>query len=282
MDSSELFLPAIETMRAQSLDTFGPVTFHDYCESAGLSPGRTASRISIDSLDKLDRHLRANQCMVLRLGQRIGGRTDFAIVRVPDLGPDCFFLIDDAVFSSTEIQSFVPAGSIRDLLPFHLLNQLTERSATLLACSTGLLESALELDGPISMPISDSGVYAFDFIPHVGRPALRHHQGQVEVDGLFVGRRAGSDSMFVIEAKVGSGLNSVAKHKLAYPIFGMWEKVPADIPIVPVYIRIVREGGVLAYYIAECHPLGRSEPLTSLTVKETRSFRLVLPSLSVG
>jgi hypothetical protein len=127
--------------------------------------------------------------MVLRLGQRSGGKTDFAIVRVRDQAPECFFLVDDLAFDSAEVRSFVPGGSIRSLLPFHLLNQLTERSATLLAYSTGLLQSALGLEDEIGTPISDSGVYAFDFIPHAGFPSLSHNKGRVEIEGLFVGRQ---------------------------------------------------------------------------------------------
>lgn len=280
MEPSGVFGPAISELRSQGSNLFGPVAFQDYCQAHGIAARRTASWISIDSIDRLDKSLRTHGCMVLRLGQRSGSRTDFALVRVPEAGPECFFLLDEDVFASAQVQSFVPAGSIRDLLPFHALNQLSERSATLLGVGAGLLQEALRLDEPPSAPVSDSGVYTFDFVPHHGLRPLRHNRGQVEIDGLFLGRRGGADCLFVIEAKLGQRMGSVSKHKLAYPAYGIAEKVPRDIPIVPVYLRIVRQQGALTYYVAECLPLGRTQPLTDLTPKEMTALRLVVPSLS--
>jgi hypothetical protein len=219
--------------------------------------------------------------MVLRLGQKGGGKTDFAIVRVPDEGPECFFLEDERVFELVEAESFVPDGSIRSLLPFHLLNQLKERSATSLAYATGVLERALDLDEAIASPVTDSGVYAFEFVPHPGLSPLVHNKGQIEVDGLFLARRGGGECVFVVEAKVDSKMRSVSKHKLAYPIYGMQEKVPAGIPIIPVYLRILRRSGQLMFFVAECEPFS-TEPLTTLKVKRASAFNLILPALSIN
>jgi hypothetical protein len=74
----------------------------------------------------------------------------------------------------------------------------------------------------------------------------------VQIDGVFIAKRHGIETLFVLEAKAGRGLDSLAKHKLVYPYLALRSHVPDYMPITPVYLRAVRESGELHFYVATC------------------------------
>lgn len=53
----------------------------------------------------------------------------------------------------------------------------------------------------------------------------QHYKGQVEIDALFVGRRNRQETLFVIEAKTSNNFQSLAKHKLVYPVLALSSNV---------------------------------------------------------
>lgn len=281
-----LFDAAISSLRQDEGDHFGPFSFLRYCQEQGFSAGRTAEHISVDSIDRLAPELRANDCMVLRLGQATDGRgTQFAVVRIPGDSPGCFFLNDRELFDHEPIRTFLPRAEVVELFAYGLLNSLTENSATLLAFATGLMAQALELDDRDRkiLPASGNSTYRFGFGVHPFYPVtLEHRNGQVEFDALFLAKRDGRDTVFILEAKKSEGLRSLAKHKLAYPVFGIKAggRLPDGFGIVPVYLRIIHLGSQLIYNVAECAfaSPGAHETLATLTARRVVRYRLWLPS----
>ena len=102
-----------------------------------------------------------------------------------------------------------------------------------------------------------------------------HNAGQVEIDCLFVAKRGGRDTVFVLEVKSGA-FSSLAKHKLVYPVLGILPKVPEDFEVISVYVRIQHDGTSLTYNVAECEPLSETPTptLTSLSVRSAIRLRL--------
>ncbi|WP_252371579.1 DUF6997 domain-containing protein [Pseudoalteromonas phenolica] len=111
-----------------------------------------------------------------------------------------------------------------------------------LACASGLLKEALSLDDEASIivPATGQSTFTFRFKPICDEDTiLEHINGQVEIDAVFVGKRNGKENLFVIEAKHSEKFDSLAKHKLLYPCLSLLEKLPASMPIVPVYLRSI-------------------------------------------
>ena len=193
--------------------------------------------------------------MIFRLGSRSGIRsTHFALAKSSDGWSDYFF-VDQDVFGGTEIEVFLPDASIRSLFAYQLLPALTETSLVNLALASGSLPQALGITSGLqqAIPATGQSIFTFDFQPiSASEMRLQHERGQVEIDALFVERREGRECLFVIEAKVGKGFDSLAKHKLLYPILALQHNIPSDIDIVPVYLRAVRREGHIEFNIAEC------------------------------
>jgi hypothetical protein len=105
-----------------------------------------------------------------------------------------------------------------------------------------------------------------------------HRNGQVQIDAVFVGRRDEVETVFV-EAKHGPK-SSLAKHKLAYPLLAVAPGVSRHLPIVPVYVRVVRIAEDLHFLIAECDmPDPRVEPVALDMVRPHKVSHRVLPQL---
>jgi hypothetical protein len=81
---------------------------------------------------------------------------------------------------------------------------------------------------------------------------LEHRIGQVEIDAVCVGRRNGRPHLFILEAKSGTDTRTLARHKLVYPALALAPRVPPDMPIVPVYLRVITEGESVRYHVVEC------------------------------
>lgn len=95
---------------------------------------------------------------------------------------------------------------------------------------------------------------------------------------MFVGRRDGRKTVFVVEAKTDSP--PLAKHKLVYPVLGLISRVPADIPVVPIYLRAWASTGGFNFLIGECDfpdPRVSHPPvLSDLSISTVRHLRLPL------
>lgn len=275
------FAAALLTMAEEGSQTYGPIAFQSYLRDHGLSPKRTWSAISVDRLDALSPELKQAQTMVFRLGS--DGRdhhTRFALARVHNGWSD-FFLIDADIFRNTQPEIFLPSVAARDLYVFDLLPRLTESSLVNLAIASGLLSCALRLDEQsLSIPATGQSTFSFDFraLDHLDT-TWSHSNGQVEVDSLFLGRRNGKETLFLVEAKSSGSLSSLAKHKLVYPLLGVRGGIPEYMPVVPVYLRAVRDGCDMQFYVAECSiPIANARPPALSSLEVVRSTCLVLPT----
>lgn len=268
-----VFDPAIASMSAEDQPVFGPIGFRDYLEEHGFPAGRTADRISINDFSALPAALKAANTMVLRLGAGEGGRTNFALVRVPDVRD--FFLH----VPSQAPRTFLSRARMRDLIGYALLTP-SETTLVNLAFTSGLLSHALQLDedDPLAAPARGVLRATFPLLAHSAlAEKLEHVRGQIEIDALFVGQRGGRDHLFVIEAKQSSA--SLANHKLLYPVIALAETVPSDMPIVPVYLRAERRPDGYLFTVAECEcpdPRTTTLALDILAVKRSQALNLPL------
>ncbi|MGG0277784.1 DUF6997 domain-containing protein [Bacillus rhizoplanae] len=244
-----IFDPIVEQLSTVDVEIFGPIPFFDYLEQYGFPRENAPQHISIDSLEVLSKSLREADSMVMRLG-----RGDFAVVKVKNKLND-FFLLDKEIFSN-EGEFFYPKVKPNQLLAYKLLPKLTEGSLVNLGFSTGLISFALELDeaNPIFPPATCNSTFSFDFLPHsLIEHKLSHNKGQVEIDAMFVEKRNGKNTLFVLESKSGNTHKSLAKHKLIYPLLGIANQVPKDIPIVPVYLKVLKSSEGIHFHIVECN-----------------------------
>lgn len=279
-----MFESLISSLEQSACAVSTPQSFKRFLASEGLQTSkRTPEIISINGLSDLQPELRENSYTILRLGKPDDDKTtQFSLVKLPSLS-DGFFL-DQPIFDSAGIGNFIPETSLRSLYPYHLLPKLTESSLLNLALSSGILAEALDIDPGINLGFAAGGntSYTFDFHPLSTSPiAVKHNRGQVEIDSMFVARRQGQECLFVIEAKVGVGDRSLAKQKLLYPALGLRDLAPNWLVVVPVYLRIIKDGSDnYVFNMAECtnlHP-GSSISLDTLTTLKVRRNRLVIPS----
>jgi hypothetical protein len=239
--SRTIFAAAVEEMTVAGNDVFGPTCFQTYARAIGHQR-KTASSISIDTLELLRRLGLDARTMVLRLGAADDGRgTQFALVRAPTSASD-FFLTIEQLANDAALQTFLSPASVRDLACFRLLRSSSEAALVNLAMASGLFTHALGCDETTSRPTATGqSTFTFPVLPHTAiDAAFVHRNGQVEIDGLFLARRYGIETLFVIEAKAhrpNAPIRSIAKHKLVYPVLALARDLPADIPIVPVFLR---------------------------------------------
>ncbi len=277
-----IFLPAIQELRSAGKSVWGPESFRSYIQRHAMTlSDRTPRYISVDSLEVLDSDLRANDLMVFRLGSSGDTTTAFALVH-SQRGIGSYFLSDDELFAGAKTTSFLPRRSYSDLLPFTILSNLSETALVNLASATGALSFALGLDemAPTGAMATGAVVSTFDFRPTTTADVmLSHTRGQVQIDGLFLGRRDGQDQLFVIEAKKDSRSKTLANHKLLFPVLAIAERVPQDIAIVPVYVRFRQEREHLHVFVVEC---AYDDPRLHKSGFDTMQVRsvshLVLPS----
>lgn len=256
-----------------------PMSFRDYVKASGVDIRRTTPEyISIDSYGRLPVLLRKASAMIFRLGESEGTGTQFSIVQVTDHLRD-FFVFDDDVFSAVPVDTYLPEASVRALFPFSLLDHSAETNAVNLAFASGVVAEALELDQPAAIPATGRGRYSFAFRPHSSlEGVLQHRLGQVEVDAAFVGRRRGRQCLFVLEAKVTGSAGSLALHKLAYPCLAFRPRVPADLPIVPVYLRVSRSEEGVTFNFALFDDISHGEELIIDRMRTSSVRRLLVPN----
>jgi hypothetical protein len=278
--ATEMFGPALVSLGDQPWAVLPPQAFQRYLREHKLPERDTASAISVDALDKLAPELRSADVMVLRLGSPDGERhAHFSLIRAAGRLKD-FFLIDAEIFGDTAPITFLPDVSVRSLYPYSVIPEFTETTLVNLAFASGSIGYALGLDlpFPVAAPATGHSTYSFTFLPHSGAPMeLRHDNGQVEIDAVFIGRRGGQDILFVVEAKVGKP-STLAKHKLVYPVLALAAHVPRDLPIVPVYVRATSDDRAARYHVVECEfPDPRSHPPSLDGLRARRHSFLSVP-----
>lgn len=278
-----VFEPALDRMREQGSDSFGPTSFQGYIAKHGLPRARTWQAISVDSVSRLAPALRAEGVMVFRLGCSAEGRhTQFGLMRRKSSWGD-FFMLDEVVFGSVPPEVFLPSVQSRELFAFQLLPTLTETSVVNLALASGLLAHALGIDRERSalVPATGQSTFSFDVRPREDLSAVwRHQNGQVEIDALFVAERKGEPHLFVVEAKFSNSFDSLAKHKLAYPLLALATVVPSYLPIVPVYLRVMPSPDGLHFCVCECAQNAQAGPLPSVdSLRPQQVRRLVLAGM---
>lgn len=272
---SRVFSKLIDEMEESNLQFSKPMSFKKYQESQSNKPLRTAEFISAQKIEDLSPDLKSRGYMVFRLGSRKNEKTThFALSKLTKPGDwSEYFLIDSELFKDTEPELFLPNVSIRQLFAFDLLSNLTENSLINLAISSGLLASSLRIETSESLaaPASGQGYFTFDFKPKKNSEIRwKHEKGCVEIDALFVGKRSGRETLFVIEAKTSKSFSSLAKYKLIYPLLSLNSRVPKMIPIVPVYLRAIKSVNKqqIDFYIAEFSPLKREAKDVSIDYLE--------------
>lgn len=284
MDS--VFEPALTALNESDQQVYGPTSFRDYVSTHDVdTTGRTPRYISVDALDELSPALRDAGVMVLRTGSAPDGTgTAFLLVDGPN-GLDDYFLIDDEIFDGQPAET-VPSLVEHDrLLSFAVLPTLSETSLVNLGLASGVLSHALDLDttGALAPPATGRSTFTFDLRPHSDlEPIITHRNGQVEIDTLFAERRNGETTLFVIEAKTGTR-NTLANHKLVYPLLAIADNIPSNITITPVYLRCRQANDTITFDIAECtypDPRDNLPGVNELEVTRSRVIELETTSLS--
>lgn len=69
---------------------------------------------------------------------------------------------------------------------------------------------------------------------------------------MFVGNQDGVEKLFLIEAKTSGRFESLSKTKLLYPYLSLKNKVPKELEVVPVYLRVIPKDGYLEFNVAQC------------------------------
>lgn len=281
---NEVFEPVMSVLRSKKWGIYGPTSFQGYAKKNGLTVPRTAEYISVDHMERLNSLLRREQAMVLRLGTAVDGPgTQFAVVKTPNRLHD-YFLLEEQCFTETHPVTYLPSVSFRNLFPYYIFPKRTETSMVNLAFASGLIGHALNLDKPfpVAAPATGNSTYTFRFYAHSEHPVeLVHINGQAEIDAVFVGSRRGKDCLFILESKSGAN-KSLAKHKLVYPVLALAPYAPADMPIIPVYLKVQQTEMNVCYHVVECafpDPRRKVRSLNELTVVSHRCLSLPLPQV---
>ncbi len=274
-----LFDTAIKELNESGASLSTPESFVEYLSRTNQKKtSSTPAAISVQSISDLRPELREAKAMIFRLGCPKGKKTtEFGLARVVNGWSD-FFLIDDDIFAESEVRAFVPSVSYRDLYAFSLFPNFTETTLVNLALASGLMKEAFGLEETPSIPVTGRSNYSFDFYPRTQRdPSWTHHNGQVEIDGVFTGRREGRDRLFIVEAKNGTH-DSLAKTKLLYPYLSLRPHIPSNMPISLIYLRANASDRLLTFDLAECHPLSDTTPsLIDLKISFARRFSITRP-----
>ncbi len=206
-----------------------PRSFREYSEQATGKSYEPWPYNSIDTVSGLRSELRAANMMVLRLGSRSNTKGSFFSLVKPKNTITDFFFEDSKLFEALAPELFLPEVSIRSLFPFQLLPKVTETSVVNLVLASGLLPHALGVQKTDSLiiPATGQSTFTFEFRPRGDSPQkLLHADGQVEIDAVFVAKRDGKECLFVVEAKHGNKFESLAKHKLLYPVLRFIKLLP--------------------------------------------------------
>jgi hypothetical protein len=280
-----------------------PVLFRDYIKRpevlsvmGSVSLAKTASLVSIQDY--------SGQKQVTPSGYYIAtvrmGRGLFNLVRAPsEEAIKNFFLFDKADDDDQEPLVFTPNMSVTDLQAFQFLGSYTEGNAVQFALASGLMGKALELEEPVPR-IAPATVESSFYFPLVPDPAFKNvlsayweHDGQVDIDAVFFGRRHGKMNLIVCEAKQGNRPgDSLSKLKLHYPLLaasiGLRGKARVSNPlpsfiegVIPLYLRSwTDDDGVPFFRFCECETeagipdMNNPPALSSLKVVRRSTYRV--------
>ena len=267
-----LFDDALNEMRGCA--TLEPRSFVKYAKQTGFSNVKTADAISVQTLRNLAPELRSAGVMVFRLGSTTGTKgTVFGLAKHTGSW-DEYFLLDENVFAGCQIHPV--AGKREGMRIFDILPRSTETSLVNVAVASGILNAALQIDSKSSAIINATaqGIYTFDVRPHQDLGVCwLHNSGQVEIDGAFVAKRNGVETIFVVEAKVSSNFESLAKHKIAYPMLAIEKNLKERTPIVGVYLRVLRKPSGFEFFVAECQFSSFQREISSLRPVRVIAYR---------
>ena len=168
------------------------------------------------------------------------GTGNFSLVRCENI-LDEYFFTDEQLFQGIKPSRHYSSSSQKVLFPFSIMADLKEQGLLHLGVATGVLQTALGLDdsSPIPTPPTLKSTFQFQISnPHDSKSF--DFNGQVEVDQLIFGEVEGVATLFVIEGKLNSVPNTIAKTKLAYASMAIMssERVPHNVKIVPVYVKV--------------------------------------------
>ncbi|HHS99969.1 MAG TPA: hypothetical protein ENK73_03845 [Thiomicrospira sp.] len=272
-----VFTKAVQEL-SSNINYSQPELFKSYLSRNGLNSVsiNTAQYLSIQSFSDLNPELKKNNLMIFRLGSRQKTKgTYFALAKVLNDWND-YFLFDQTIFNPLTKKIKHIDWNSEPFISFTIIPKLTETSFVNLALSTGVLEEALNLDSnSVSIPATGRGNYTFNVKPSSKLNAdWLHYSGQVEIDSIFSGTRNGVEHLFIIEAKSGKFPDSLAKHKLMYPVLSVINQIPQNIKITPVYLRVDDNTKNIDFYIAECKSFSKNDDLyiDSILVERTISY----------
>ncbi|PWB49729.1 MAG: hypothetical protein C3F18_09845 [Nitrosomonadales bacterium] len=231
-----------------------PRPFITYAKQAGFATVKTADAISVQSLRDLAPELRNAGVMVFRLGIKPGTKgTSFGLAKHTGSWDD-YFLQDKNVFAGCKPTPV--KGKREGLRIFDILPRSTETSLVNLAVASGILTTALQIESKSDEIVNATaqGTYSFTVRPHkdINEACWHHNFGQVEIDGAFVAKRDGVETVFVVEAKVSTDFESLAKHKIAYPMLAIETSLAQGTPVVGVYLRVLRRPSGFGFFVTEC------------------------------
>jgi len=250
-----MFEEAIREMESSGALVSEPRSFQEYLENLGISRKRTAQYISINRFQDLQMELRESGYMVLRLGSPPGSRNTFFSLSKKINSWEDYFLFDDDLFPSKKIDQVEINYSDNKYFAYRLLPRLTEASLLNLALITGIIQKSIGLDETESsvIPARVQSTFTFKFKPlSVSDIKLEHVNGQVEIDAIFSWKKDGKPCLVVIEAKISTKFDSIAKHKLYYPILALENKIPKSIEVIPIYLRVLKHKKAIEFNIAIC------------------------------
>ena len=257
-----VFSPIVESLELANQEVSEPISFLEYIKKYDLKAGGTATHISVQSYQNLDSFLKERGWMVYRLGARAEAKgTHFGLIKINANWSQHFFL-DSKIFKNTSCQKFTPDWSSDKLLAFSSIPSLTETSYVNLALALNLFEKSAELEIiNQSIPATGRGNYSFSVRPTNRKPEIKweHQSGQVEIDSVFIANYFGKKHIVIVEAKTSKRFDSLAKYKLVYPALAIRET--SDLPILPVYLRVIESSKSLDFFVGICKPVKKTEPL---------------------
>lgn len=257
-----VFSPILKSLELANQEVSEPISFLKYIKEQGLKARGTATHISVQSYQDLDPLLKEQGWMVYRLGSRAESKgTHFGLIKINGNWSQHFFF-DSEIFKNANCQKLTPGWSSGTLLAFSSIPSLTETSYVNLALALNLFEKFVELEViEQSIPATGRGNYSFSVQPSNLKPEIKwqHQSGQVEIDSVFVANYLGQKHLVIVEAKTSKRFDSLAKYKLAYPALAIRET--SDLPILPVYLRIIESSKSLDFFVGICKPVKKTEPL---------------------
>ena len=215
------------------------------------------------------------------------GTGNFSLVKSGNILNEYFFT-DQQLFGGISPSRHYSSSSQKVLFPFSIMADLKEQGLLHLGVATGVLQAALGLDDPSPIPTPPTLKSTFQF--DVANP---HHSesfqfnGQVEVDQLIFGEVNGQATLFVIEGKLNSVPNTIAKTKLAYASMAIISsgKVPNNVNVVPVYVKTEyrRDDNSFHYFVSQFELSSKSREglleLSDLKVIPSKSRHLFIKDL---